>query len=109
MIIETQSLSLLGCVSFYFIKEVLSFVTKKHNVQKKEKIIHHYHPIYDIQSWKVIGHESLFRNSSLSDPEVVFKRAKKQKKLYELDSQSVHKAYLTYIGVSTPPRQKNCL
>ncbi len=76
---------------------------------KKDEFPHHYQPIYDIQNWKVIGHESLFRNSSLSDPEVVFKRAKKQKKLYELDSQSVHKAYLTYIGVCTPPRQKNCL
>jgi EAL domain-containing protein (putative c-di-GMP-specific phosphodiesterase class I) len=62
------------------------------------KFFHHYQPIYDIQTWRVVGYEGLFRTESLINPEITFELARKNKKLYELDSRSVHKALLTYIN-----------
>lgn len=57
---------------------------------------HHYQPVYDIQDWRLIGHESLFRTENNTPPENVFNNAKIEKKLYELDSRSIHKACYTY-------------
>ena len=57
---------------------------------------HHYQPIFDIQQWKIIGYEGLFRLENFKNPEATFNWAKKEKKLYELDSTSIHKALLTF-------------
>jgi EAL domain-containing protein (putative c-di-GMP-specific phosphodiesterase class I) len=65
---------------------------------KDLKFFHHYQPIYDIQTWRIVGYEGLFRTKNLINPEITFELARKNKKLYELDSRSVHKALLTYIN-----------
>jgi EAL domain-containing protein (putative c-di-GMP-specific phosphodiesterase class I) len=65
---------------------------------KVNQFYHHYQPIYDIQNGGVIGYESLFRTENLMNPEITFNHARKNKKLYELDSRSVHKALSTYIN-----------
>lgn len=57
---------------------------------------HHYQPVYDIQNWRLIGYESLFRTQNKTPPETVFNKAKNEKKLYELDSRSIHEASNTY-------------
>ncbi|MCQ6278574.1 EAL domain-containing protein [Bacillus sp. EB600] len=60
------------------------------------EFFHHYQPIFDIQEWKIIGYEGLFRLENVKNPETTFNWAKKAKKLYELDSNSIYKALLTF-------------
>lgn len=57
---------------------------------------HDFQPIYDIFSWKKIGHESLLRSTSKQDPKIIFEKAKEEKWLYQLDSWSIDKAAHTY-------------
>lgn len=58
-------------------------------------LFHHFQPIYNIQKWELIGYECLLRTSEESNPQKIFEQAIKMKKLYELDSRSIHKAFLT--------------
>ncbi|MDE3841048.1 diguanylate phosphodiesterase (plasmid) [Bacillus methanolicus] len=76
------------------------------SIISNDEFFHHYQPIYDIQNWKVVGYESLFRTKTLPTPEIPFDIAKKKKKLYELDSRSIHKASLTYIKAGYSERYR---
>lgn len=68
---------------------------------------HHYQPIYDIQNNDIIGYEGLFRTKNHANPEDIFLTAKKNRQLFELDSRSVHQAFLTYINAGNSLRTKN--
>ncbi|UQD52290.1 hypothetical protein C0971_09915 [Bacillus methanolicus] len=77
------------------------------SIIRNDEFFHHYQPIYDIQNWKVVGYEGLFRTEGLSTPEITFDIAKRKKKLYELDSRSIHKASLTYLKAGYSDRYRN--
>lgn len=68
---------------------------------------HHYQPVYNIESWNIIGFEGLVRTKEFYDPNRIFKKAKLQKKLFELDSGSILKASQTYINAGYHERYKN--
>lgn len=57
---------------------------------------HHFQPIYNINNHSIIGYEGLFRSNHHSNPEETFLKAKKEKQLFTLDTQSIQKAFLTY-------------
>lgn len=61
------------------------------------EMYHLYQPIYDVQSGCLVGYEGLLRTIHNINPEESFKHAKKKKRLYELDSRSIHKAFITYL------------
>lgn len=67
---------------------------------------HHYQPIYDIRSGKIVGYEGLFRTNDSLNPEIIFQRAKQLKLLYELDSRSIHEASVTYINAGYASRDE---
>lgn len=60
------------------------------------EIYHLFQPIYDVQKWCLVGYEGLLRTVHNINPEENFRIAKKKKRLYELDSRSIHKAFATY-------------
>ncbi|PPA69149.1 EAL domain-containing protein [Jeotgalibacillus proteolyticus] len=66
------------------------------NFIRNELFSHSFQPIIDIQRWKKIGFEGLLRTSHFNNVEDVFKLAIQEKQLYELDSQSIYKAAVTY-------------
>lgn len=79
------------------------FLFRKGGVKllKAEKVddtsfFHHYQPIYDVNKWCILGYEGLFRTEGTMLPEDSFIEAINNKKLYELDSRSIHKAFTTY-------------
>ncbi|HET7627922.1 MAG TPA: EAL domain-containing protein [Bacillales bacterium] len=57
---------------------------------------HVFQPIYQLGEGKIEGYEGLLRTKHYSNPEQAFAQAEQAKKLYELDSRSIHKAVLTY-------------
>lgn len=93
------------CVFCFLQRSRLELFLEK--ILSNEDFYHHYQPIYDIQSGVIFGYEGLFRTKYYSNPEDVFSVAKKNEKLYELDSRSVHKALLTYINADISLRFKN--
>ncbi|MFV2051121.1 EAL domain-containing protein, partial [Metabacillus sp. YM-086] len=62
----------------------------------EEKFFHHFQPIYYLKTGNILGYEVLLRSNMYSNPEYVIQEAIKEKKLYELDSGSIHKAISTY-------------
>ncbi|KIY23749.1 MULTISPECIES: EAL domain-containing protein [Mesobacillus] len=60
------------------------------------EMYHLFQPIYDVQKWHLVGYEGLLRTMQRINPEESFRIAKKEKRLYELDSRSIHKAFATY-------------
>jgi EAL domain-containing protein (putative c-di-GMP-specific phosphodiesterase class I) len=67
------------------------------NFIKNEEFNHNYQPIYNLNDWVVIGYEVFLTSKIFSNPEETFELARKRKRLYELDSRSIHKAIDTYI------------
>jgi EAL domain-containing protein (putative c-di-GMP-specific phosphodiesterase class I) len=67
-------------------------------VIEQEDFYHVFQPIYDIVDRKEIGFEVLLRTNFVSNPELAFQEAKKEKKLFELDSRSIQKAIMTYFS-----------
>ncbi|WP_157800902.1 EAL domain-containing protein [Bacillus solitudinis] len=63
---------------------------------REEKFYHYFQPIYNLNSMNKIGFEALLRSKVHANPETVFKEAIKEKRLYELDSISIHNALYTY-------------
>ncbi|MBO8157542.1 MAG: EAL domain-containing protein [Bacillaceae bacterium] len=63
---------------------------------RKDDFFHYYQPIYNIQEWTLVGYEVLFRSDRFNSPEQTFELAKKEKKLFELDTKSICKAAKTY-------------
>ena len=66
------------------------------NFINNEEFSHQFQPIYNLDSWRIIGYEGLFRSDKFQTPEEMFQFARKQKRLYELDSRSIYKAVRTY-------------
>ncbi|OLO38169.1 hypothetical protein BTR23_11750 [Alkalihalophilus pseudofirmus] len=66
------------------------------NLISEENFYHHFQPIYDLNNWRILGFEVLLRSKLFPNPEATFIEARKEKKLYELDSGSIHKAISTY-------------
>jgi EAL domain-containing protein (putative c-di-GMP-specific phosphodiesterase class I) len=57
---------------------------------------HHYQPLYALSNWKLYGYEAFFRSDFSLNPELVFQFAKKNRKLFELDTASIFNAALFY-------------
>lgn len=66
------------------------------NLIRKDDFYHHFQPIYNLKDGCIVGYEALFRSNYYKDPEETFALAAKVKRLYELDSRSIHKAVSTY-------------
>ncbi|MFC7321259.1 EAL domain-containing protein [Halobacillus campisalis] len=62
----------------------------------KSTIFHHFQPVYDITSWKRIGFEVLLRSKEIKSPEEAFETARKDKKLYDLDTLSIYEAIASF-------------
>lgn len=66
------------------------------NFIEKEEFYHYYQPIYNLNDWTIIGYEVFLRSDLFSNPEETFEVARLKKRLYELDSRSIHKAIETF-------------
>lgn len=93
------------CFYFWCKGEDLELLLEK--ILSNEDFYHVYQPIFDIQNDAIFGYEGLFRTKYNLNPEDIFLMAKKNERLYELDSRSVHKALLTYSNVGSSLRSKN--
>ncbi|MDG5786736.1 EAL domain-containing protein [Evansella sp. AB-P1] len=71
------------------------------NFIKKEQFYHFYQPIYDITTMNILGYEALLRSSIHKNPMDAFQLAINEKKLYELDMRSIHKALFSYGNVGS--------
>lgn len=62
-----------------------------------EEFQHVYQPIYNLSNFSVHGHEAFIRYKNYhQNIEAIFLQAKKLNKLYDLDTNSISKAMLTY-------------
>lgn len=61
----------------------------------KNKVQHHFQPIFNINEWKIIGYEALIRVNKFN-PEDLFSLAIQSEKLYELDTLSIENAVKYY-------------
>lgn len=66
------------------------------NFIQEQSYHHSFQPIYDIRNWMIAGYEGFLRSNDYLNPEFAFSDAKKAGRLYELDSQSIHKAIQAY-------------
>lgn len=66
------------------------------NLIAEDDFHHIYQPIYNLNDWSIMGYEGFIRSNVFSNPEETFEQARKRKKLYDLDSRSIHKALNTY-------------
>ncbi|MFD1708894.1 EAL domain-containing protein [Siminovitchia sediminis] len=62
----------------------------------KEQFYHFFQPIYYLNDGEKLGYEVLLRSRAFPNPEIAFQIAKKENKLFELDSRSIFKAISTY-------------
>lgn len=60
---------------------------------------HHYQPLYYLSNWSLCGYEALFRCRLCENPEIVFHAARKQKRIYDLDTASILLSALSYFSV----------
>ncbi|MFA9560421.1 EAL domain-containing protein [Evansella sp. AB-rgal1] len=63
---------------------------------KQEQFTHCFQPIYHLRENKVLGYEALLRTDMYENPMDVFQEAVNEKRLYELDMRSIHKAIVAY-------------
>lgn len=73
---------------------------------QNENFFHHFQPIYCLRTSNRLGYEVLLRSDVFSNPEDTFHEARKVKRLYELDSRSIHKAVMTYLNVDARNRDE---
>jgi EAL domain-containing protein (putative c-di-GMP-specific phosphodiesterase class I) len=66
------------------------------DVIESEDFHHVFQPIFSTKNTKKIGYEALIRSNFAPNPETVFKLARKEKQLFELDSRSIQKAVRTF-------------
>jgi EAL domain-containing protein (putative c-di-GMP-specific phosphodiesterase class I) len=68
--------------------------TKYQNDRIEELDIYHViQPIIELDTNQVFGYEMLLRSKEINNPELLFKYAEKNNQLYDLDMQSIHKAF----------------
>ncbi|MDQ0199184.1 EAL domain-containing protein [Neobacillus ginsengisoli] len=67
-------------------------------VIENEDFYHVFQPIFEINNWSKIGYEVLLRTSFSANPEIAFQEAKREKRLFELDSLSMQKAVRSYFS-----------
>lgn len=71
-----------------------------HSKEIDTSIYHYFQPICDIQNLQRIGFEGLMRSEQHLNPEVMFNKAKKTGKLFELDALSISTALNTAFSSS---------
>ncbi|WP_044747897.1 EAL domain-containing protein [Bacillus alveayuensis] len=69
-----------------------------HRLIEKKQFKHVYQPIWDLTNWKIIGYESLIRvkNQPFVNVELLFKEARKNNCLYELDTAAIENSILYF-------------
>ncbi|MCM3634249.1 EAL domain-containing protein [Paenibacillus camelliae] len=63
---------------------------------KEQKFYHACQPLFDLNSWNVVGYEALIRSELFENPEHLFKYALEKDRLYELDTCSIFNAILMH-------------
>lgn len=76
------------------------------NFINNEEFDHNFQPIYNLNDWVVIGYEVFIRSNLFSSPEKTFELARQRKRLYELDSRSIHKAIVTFKQAGSKKHQR---
>jgi EAL domain-containing protein (putative c-di-GMP-specific phosphodiesterase class I) len=63
-------------------------------LMKNNQLVHVYQPIWDLNTWKIVGYESLIRvrNNSFVNVEMLFEGARNNNCLYELDTFAIENA-----------------
>jgi EAL domain-containing protein (putative c-di-GMP-specific phosphodiesterase class I) len=75
---------------------VVVFILTFDTLLREKHFFHMYQPLYSLSNWNIFGYEGLFRSKFSTNPEDVFALAKTNGRLYELDTQSMFKALLTF-------------
>jgi EAL domain-containing protein (putative c-di-GMP-specific phosphodiesterase class I) len=72
------------------------FILNFDTLLREKHFFHMYQPLFSLSDWDIYGYEGLFRSEFSMNWEDVFKLAKTNGRLYELDTQSLLKALLTF-------------
>ncbi len=63
---------------------------------KTRSFYHTYQPIYWLSHWNLFGYEAFLRSDLIDNPEKMFRTARKESLLYELDTTSMYHAIVSY-------------
>ncbi|WP_372632336.1 EAL domain-containing protein [Cohnella sp.] len=64
----------------------------------QDDLYHVFQPIYELPKKSIFGYEALLRSNSQISPDLLFRHAMEQNKLFEIDSYSISHAVSTYFG-----------
>jgi EAL domain-containing protein (putative c-di-GMP-specific phosphodiesterase class I) len=76
--------------------EGVGFILTFDRLLREKQFFHMYQPLFSLSNWDIYGYEGLFRSEFCMNPEDVFRLAKTNGRLYELDTQSLFQALLTF-------------
>ncbi|GAB7388668.1 EAL domain-containing protein [Bacillaceae bacterium] len=67
-----------------------------HSLIEREHFFHFFQPLFYLLNRDKCGYEGLLRSEVCRNPEVLFRKAKEARKLYDLDTKSIAKAVLSF-------------
>lgn len=62
-----------------------------------------FQPLVHLSSGNIFGYEALLRSTAAASPEALFREARLEDRLYELDTQSIHHAISSYFAKGKEP------
>jgi EAL domain-containing protein (putative c-di-GMP-specific phosphodiesterase class I) len=71
------------------------FILTFDRLLREKQFFHMYQPLFYLSDLEICGYEGFFRSEFSTNPEDIFRLAKENGRLYELDTQSIFKALLT--------------
>ncbi|GAE94568.1 EAL domain/GGDEF domain protein [Gracilibacillus boraciitolerans JCM 21714] len=74
-------------------------IAKINDLIDNEKFEHHFQALYDLESLNPIGYEALLRTKLFKNPEILFDKASRTNRFFDLEMRSVSKALHSYDSI----------
>src|SRR5699024_5215613 len=87
----------------------LMSVGKLYDLIDNEIFVHHFQALYDLHSLTPIGYESLLRPTLFKNPEILFDKASRTDRFFDLEIRSIRKALKTYDEINKYSTNNNKL
>src|SRR5699024_8452668 len=84
-------------------------VGKLYDLIDNEKFAHHFQALYDLHSLTPIGYEALLRTTLFKNPEILFDKASRTDRFFDLEIRSIRKALKTYDEINKYSNNSNKL